>query len=243
MKKIILIMVIIVSASIPLKAAEFEKDVFKTSEGELAITFIGHGTLMLEFNGKVIHVDPVSQYADYESMPKADLVLITHEHGDHLDPKAIDAVKKEATRVVLTESCSPKYTGTDVMKNGDTKVFGTISVEAVPAYNIRNMRADGTPFHPKGRGNGYVIRFADKKVYIAGDTENVPEMADLVDIDVAFLPMNLPYTMTPEMCADAARLFHPKVLYPYHFGETDTGELVKLLENDKDIEVRIRKLN
>ena len=239
MKKIILIMTIIALATIPLKAAEFEKDVFKTSEGELAITFIGHGTLMLEFNGKVIHVDPVSQYADYESMPKADLVLITHEHGDHLDPKAIDAVKKEATRVVLTESCSPKYTGTDVMKNGDTKVFGTISVEAVPAYNLRNMRADGTPFHPKGRGNGYVIRFADKKVYIAGDTENVPEMADLVDIDVAFLP----YTMTPEMCADAARLFHPKVLYPYHFGETDTGELVKLLENDKDIEVRIRKLN
>ena len=243
MKKIILIMVIIASASIPLKAAEFGKDVFKTSEGELAITFIGHGTLMLEFNGKVIHVDPVSQYADYESMPKADLVLITHEHGDHLDPKAIDAVKKESTRVVVTESCSPKYTGTDVMKNGDTKVFGTISVEAVPAYNLRNMRADGTPFHPKGRGNGYVIRFADKKVYIAGDTENIPEMADLVDIDVAFLPMNLPYTMTPEMCANAARLFHPKVLYPYHFGETDTGELVKLLENDKDIEVRIRKLN
>lgn len=236
-------MVIIASASIPLKAAEFEKDVFKTSEGELAITFIGHGTLMLEFNGKVIHVDPVSQYADYESMPKADLVLITHEHGDHLDPKAIDAIKKEATRIVLTESCSPKYTGTDVMKNGDTKVFGTITVEAVPAYNLRNMRSDGTPFHPKGRGNGYVIRFADKKVYIAGDTENVPEMADLVDIDVAFLPMNLPYTMTPEMCADAARLFHPKVLYPYHFGETDTGELVQLLENDKDIEVRIRKLN
>ena len=236
-------MVIIASASIPLKAAEFEKDVFKTSEGELAITFIGHGTLMLEFNGKVIHVDPVSQYADYESMPKADLVLITHEHGDHLDSKAIDAVKKESTRIVLTESCSPKYTGTDVMKNGDTKVFGTISVEAVPAYNLRNMRADGTPFHPKGRGNGYVIRFADKKVYIAGDTENIPEMADLVDIDVAFLPMNLPYTMTPEMCAKAARLFHPKVLYPYHFGETDTGELVKLLENDSDIEVRIRKLN
>lgn len=236
-------MVIIASASIPLKAAEFEKDVFKTSEGELAITFIGHGTLMLEFNGKVIHVDPVSQYADYESMPQADLVLITHEHGDHLDPKAIDAVKKESTRIVLTESCSPKYTGTDVMKNGDTKVFGTITVEAVPAYNIRNTRADGTPFHPKGRGNGYVIRFADKKVYIAGDTENIPEMADLVDIDVAFLPMNLPYTMTPEMCAKAARLFHPKVLYPYHFGETDTGELVKLLENDSDIEVRIRKLN
>jgi len=242
MKKSILILIAMVLAGVQSKAVEFEKDVFKTSEGELAITFIGHGTLMLEFNGQVIHVDPVSWYTDYETMPKADLVLITHEHGDHLDPKAIDFIKKENTRIVLTESCAEKYTGTDVMKNGDTKVFGTITVEAVPAYNIRNVRSEGVPYHPKGRGNGYVIRFGDKKVYIAGDTENIPEMADLKDIDIAFLPMNLPYTMTPEMCAKAARMFHPKVLYPYHFGETDTNELVKLLANDKDIEVRIRKL-
>lgn len=243
MKKVILILVIMVLAGAQSKATEFEKDTFKTSEGELGITFIGHGTLMLEFNGKVIHVDPVSWYADYATMPKADLILITHEHGDHLDPKALDALKQESTRIILTENCTEKYKGTDIMRNGDTKVFGTITVEAVPAYNIKHVRSEGAPYHPKGRGNGYVIRFADKKVYIAGDTENIPEMADLKDIDIAFLPMNLPYTMTPEMCAAAARLFHPKVLYPYHFGETDTNELLKLMENDKDIDIRIRKLN
>jgi len=224
-------------------ASEFERDVFQTSEGELAITFIGHGTLMMEFDGKVIHIDPVSWYADYETMPKADLILITHEHGDHLDAKAIDAIKKPVTSIVLTEKCNEKYTGTDVMKNGDSKVFGTITVEAVPAYNIKHMRDGGQPFHPKGQGNGYVIRFGDKKVYVAGDTENIPEMADLTDIDIAFLPMNLPYTMTPEMCAAAAKTFNPKILYPYHFGETNTNELVALLKDQKGIEVRIRKLN
>ncbi|MCK3683547.1 MBL fold metallo-hydrolase [Maribellus sp. YY47] len=243
MKKHVIFWIFIVLTGVQSTASEFEKDVFQTSAGELKISFIGHGTLMMEFNGMVIHVDPVSWFTDYETMPKADLVLITHEHGDHLDPKAIDAIKKESTHVVLTESCSDKYTGTDVMKNGDTKVFGTITVEAVPAYNIKQMRSEGMPFHPKGRGNGYVIRFADKKVYIAGDTENIPEMANVKDIDIAFLPMNLPYTMTPEMCAAAARMFHPKVLYPYHFGETDTNELLKLMENDKDIDIRIRKLN
>ena len=112
----------------------------------------------------------------------------------------------------------------------------------MPAYNIKHERSPGNPFHPKGEGNGYVIRFGNKKVYVAGDTENIPEMAKLKAIDVAFLPMNLPYTMTPEMCADAARLYNPKILYPYHFGETDTSILVDLLKDD-EIEVRVRKLN
>lgn len=224
-------------------ASEFEKDVFQTSGGELAITFIGHGTLMMEFNGKVIHIDPVSMFADYTTLPKADLVLITHEHGDHLDAKTLDIIKKPDTKIVLTKTCNGSYKGTDVMGNGDTKVFGEITVEAVPAYNIKNTRPDGAPFHPKGQGNGYIIRLGDKKVYVAGDTENIPEMANLKDIDIAFLPMNLPYTMTPEMCANAALMFRPKVLYPYHFGETKTDELVKLLKDTPGIEVRIRKLS
>ena len=243
MKKTIILFTIMCTLMAQSLASEFERDVFQTSEGELAITFIGHGTLMMEFNGKVIHIDPVSWYADYTTMPKADLILITHEHGDHLDPKAINAVKKADTKIVLTPTCNEKYEGTDVMKNGDTKVFGTITVEAVPAYNIKHMRDGGQPFHPKGQGNGYVVRFGDKKVYVAGDTENIPEMADLTDIDIAFLPMNLPYTMTPEMCAAAAKSFNPKVLYPYHFGETNTDELVALLKDQRGIEVRIRKLN
>jgi L-ascorbate metabolism protein UlaG (beta-lactamase superfamily) len=243
MKSIFAIFVIVLILANNLTANEFEKDVFTTSEGNLTITFIAHGTLMMEFNGKVIHIDPVSWYADYATLPKADLILITHEHGDHLDAKAIDAVKKESTEIVLTKICSEKYTGTAVMKNGDSGTYAGFKVDAVPAYNIKNTRSDGNPFHPKGNGNGYIIYFGNKKVYVAGDTENVSEMADLKNIEIAFLPMNLPYTMTPEMVAEAAKVFKPKILYPYHFGETNTSELLELLKDENDIEVRIRKLN
>ena len=224
-------------------AQDFEKDVFETSGGELAITFIGHGTLMMEFSGKVIHVDPVGNYADYTKLPKADLILITHEHGDHLDIGAINTVKKESTKVVLTKICSNKYEGNAILENGDSGEFAGLKIDAVPAYNIKNVRGDGNPYHPKGNGNGYIIHFADKKVYVAGDTENIPEMATLKDVEIAFLPMNLPYTMTPEMVVEAAKLFHPKILYPYHFGKTDTNELVELIKNQSVTEVRIRKLN
>lgn len=243
MQKLIILFTMLVFMFVQTSAGEFEKDVFQTSGGELTITFIGHGTLMMEFNGKVIHIDPVAMFADYTTLPKADLILITHEHGDHLDPKVLDIIKKPDTRIVLTKTCNEKYKGTDVMENGDTKVFGDLTIEAVPAYNIEHKRPDGVPFHPTGQGNGYVIRFGDKKVYVAGDTENIPEMANLKDIDIAFLPMNLPYTMTPEMCAKAALMFRPKILYPYHFGETNTDELVKLLKGNPEIEVRIRKLS
>lgn len=221
---------------------EFETDIIQTSAGDLKITFIGHGTLMFTFGEKVIHIDPVSRYADYTKMPKADIVLVTHEHGDHLDEDAIENLRTENTDLVLTELCSQRIKGGMVMKNGDVKTIQGLMIEAVPAYNIVHMRSAGNPYHPKGQGNGYVITFGDKKVYIAGDTENVPEMKNLKDIDIAFLPMNVPYTMTPEMAADAARAFKPKILYPYHYGNTDTSRLVELLKDDKDIEVRIRKL-
>lgn len=224
-------------------APSFEKDVFKTSEGDLTIFFIGHGTLMMEFDGKVIHIDPVGNYADYSKLPKADIILITHEHGDHLDASAIEKVKKESTAVILTKGCSQKYNEGKVMNNGDSGTYAGINIEAVPAYNIKNMRSEGNPFHPKGVGNGYVIQFGDKKVYVAGDTENIPEMANLKNIDIAFLPMNLPYTMTPEMVFEAIKLFHPKVLYPYHFGNTKTDELINLMKNQTTTEVRIRKLS
>jgi L-ascorbate metabolism protein UlaG (beta-lactamase superfamily) len=129
------------------------------------------------------------------------------------------------------------------MANGDAQTVLGLAIQAVPAYNIVHKRPDGTPFHPKGGGNGYVVTFGDKRVYLAGDTENTPEMKALRSIDVAFLPMDLPYTMSPDEVADAARAFRPKVLYPYHYGETDTSKLVKLLQGDKEIEVRIRKLS
>ncbi len=220
----------------------FEKDTFKTSKGDLSITFVGHGTLMMEFDGKVIHIDPVASFADYSTLPKADLILVTHAHGDHLDAKTIDLLKKENTEIVMAPVCENQYEGTAILKNGESGTFAGLKIDAVPAFNIKHMYGDGNPFHPKGEGDGFVIQFGDKKVYVAGDTENIPEMASLKNIDIAFLPMNLPYTMTPEMVADAAKMFNPKVLYPYHFGDTNTDELLELMKNQKNTEVRIRKL-
>ncbi|MBM4042191.1 MAG: MBL fold metallo-hydrolase [Planctomycetes bacterium] len=219
-----------------------ETDTIKTSAGDLKITFVGHGTLMFVFGGKTIHADPVSAETDYAAMPKADLILVTHDHFDHLDPEAIAAVRKEGTAIVLTQRCAAKVRGGIVMKNGEAREVAGLNIEAVPAYNVAHKRPDGNPFHPKGEGNGYVVAFGDTRVYIAGDTENTPEMKALKDIAIAFLPMNLPYTMTPEMVADAARAFRPRILYPYHFGKTDTAQLPKLLSAEKGIEVRIRKM-
>jgi L-ascorbate metabolism protein UlaG (beta-lactamase superfamily) len=233
----------IISASGTVAQNSFEEDVFQTSAGELKITFIGHGTLMLTFGDMVIHVDPWSRAADYAGMPKADLILVTHEHGDHLDAAAIETLTKENTSLVLTEVCAEAADGGIVMENGQTQTIAGVRIEAVPAYNLVHLRPDGSPFHPKGVGNGYVLTLGDTRVYVAGDTENTPEMKTLRDIDVAFLPMNLPYTMDPEMVADAAKAFKPRILYPYHYGETDVSELVRLLEGEPEIEVRVREMS
>jgi len=238
-----LLTVLLVPATLAAAAEKtFETDVIKTSAGDLKITFIGHASLIFTFDEQVVHVDPVMREADYSKLPKADLVLVTHDHSDHLDPKALKTLRMEETEVVLTETCAKKVKGGIVMKNGDTKVVKGFRIEAVPAYNIVHERRPGTPFHPKGVGNGYVMTFGDKRIYIAGDTENTPEMKSLKDIDIAFLPMNLPYTMTPEMVADAAKAFKPKILYPYHFSDTDTSIIVNLLRDVEGIEVRIRKM-
>jgi L-ascorbate metabolism protein UlaG (beta-lactamase superfamily) len=221
---------------------QFEKDVIQTAAGDLAITFLGHGSLMLDFGGQIIHVDPFSRVADYTRLPKADVILVTHEHGDHLDLGALKKVRVAGTAVVLTETCARQVKGGIVMRNGDARTVKGITIEAVPAYNIIHKRGNGQPFHPKGIGNGYVLTFGDKRVYVAGDTENIPEMTALQGIDCAFLPMNLPYTMAPEMVANAAKTIKPKILYPYHYGETDTSKLVDLLKEEKEIEVRIRKM-
>ncbi len=227
-------------AVLGLAQQEFTSDIFQTSEGDLKITFLGHGTLMFQFKGKIIHIDPVGRQADYSKLPKADLIFITHEHGDHLDAKVVAMIRKESTDLILTETCSLQIKDGTIMGNGDSGTLQGIKVEAVPAYNIKNMRGPGAPFHPKGQGNGYILTFGNKRVYVAGDTENTPEMKALRGIDIAFLPMNLPYTMSPEMVADAALAFQPEILYPYHYGETDTSQLVKLLKDVEGVEVRIR---
>jgi L-ascorbate metabolism protein UlaG (beta-lactamase superfamily) len=222
--------------------AEFQRDVIPTAAGDLAVTFIGHGTLMFEFDGKVIHVDPFSRLADYEALPDADLIAVTHTHGDHLDPEAIEAIRTDATALVVCRVCAERLEGSVVLANGESRTEQGIGIEAVPAYNLVHMREGGQPYHVKGDGNGYVLTFGDVRVYVAGDTENTPEMKALQEIDIAFLPMNLPYTMTPAMVADAVKAFRPKILYPYHFGSTDTGELLELMKDEEGIEIRIREM-
>ena len=220
----------------------FETDVIQTSAGDLRITFLGHGSLMFTVDEKVIHVDPFSRVADYAALPKADLILITHEHQDHLDAAALKAIRTEDTAIVLTELCDQQIDGGIVMRNGDMSVVQGLSIEAVPAYNLIHTRESGDPFHPCGHGNGYVLTIGETRVYIAGDSENTPEMMALSNIDIAFLPMNLPYTMTPEMVADAAHAMKPRILYPYHFGSTDTSQLVDLLRDQRETELRIRNM-
>jgi L-ascorbate metabolism protein UlaG (beta-lactamase superfamily) len=248
-KRIAIVAAILMAAAVglgrldPAAAAQaFQTDVIKTSAGDLKITFIRHASLIFTFRGKVIHVDPWTKWADYTKLPKADLILITHHHRDHLDLKAIQAIRKPRTAIVASALAAAKIKGAMVLKNGQKILVLGLEIEAVPAYNLVGMRSPGLPWHPKGEGNGYVITFGDKRVYVAGDTENTPEMKALKKIDVAFLPMNLPYTMTPKMVADAAQAFRPKILYPYHFGQTDTSQLLKLMKGVKGVEVRIRKM-
>ena len=217
-------------------------DRIPTSAGPLDLTFLGHGTLMLTFKDTVLHIDPYSTVADYAALPRADLILLTHDHADHLDEKALALVRTPATDMVLPPVCADRVQGGLILKNGETRTVRGITVTAVPAYNLVHHRDNGEPFHPRGVGNGYLLDFGDTRLYVAGDTENTPEMAALKDVDIAFLPMNLPYTMTPEMVADAARSLRPRLLYPYHYGDTDPQRLVELLRDQADIEVRIRPM-
>lgn len=221
----------------------FETDTIPTETGKLRITFIGHGSLLFASAGRTIYVDPDGRLADFASMPKADLILVSHQHGDHFDPKAIAALRHEATEIFVSASCQPPPAGARILKNGDRCESSGVVIEAVPAYNRVHLRPDGRPYHPRGEGNGYVLSFPGLRVYVAGDTEDIPEMKELKDIDVAFLPMNIPYTMTPEMAALAARTLRPRILYPYHFSDTDPQRLAELLRDEPAIEVRVRKMN
>jgi len=246
-KSFFLIMWAILSTTIvsSMNVANQKPDTFSTTQGNLIIHFIGHGSLWFEFNHLTIYMDPFSKLGNYSILPKADMVLVTHSHMDHMDTVAISFIKKETTHIFYTEACDQiaKYKEhKTIMKNGDHQSYLGISIMAVPAYNLVNKRPDGVPYHPKGEGNGYVLTFGNLRVYIAGDTENIPEMKNLGAIDIAFLPMNLPYTMTPEQTADAARMVHPKIFYPYHYGNTDVSKLLDLLKNEKEIEIRVRDM-
>ncbi len=220
----------------------FQTDTVDTFSGPLNITFLGHASLLMDFEGKKIYIDPCTRYADFSKLPKADIILFTHEHPDHFDPQAIEELRTDHTLVVLTEACALHYKEGIVMHNEDVKIVSGIKIEGVPAYNIVNKRPSGFPYHLKGMGNGYVLTLGNRRVYIAGDTEFIPEMKELTDIDIAFLPVGPPQTMTVEMAADAVKALKPKIFYPYHYDHTDLSELEKLIKDVPGVEMRIRDM-
>lgn len=216
---------------------------FQTTLGPLAIQPLGHGSLRLDVAGMVIHVDPFSQVTDYERQPKADWILITHDHPDHYDEAAIAAIRKDTTRFLVDPASAARLGGDAVViRNGESATMGDIDVDAVPAYNIVQKRTNGQPYHPKGAGNGYLLRFGEFVVHIGADTECVPEMRQLGHVDVSFLPINLPYTMTPQDAAACFRVIHPKVAVPYHQGDYDPQVVADALR-DTDIDVRVLPLH
>ena len=222
-------------------ALDFQTDTFKTKEGKaVTITAIKHASLRIQYDGLEIQVDPVAKYApetDYSKFPKADVILVTHEHFDHFDGDTIATLKKDGTEIVANPAAQKMLSFGTALANGEQRVIAKgIKLAAVPAYNTTPGH---TQFHPKGRDNGYVLTMGGLRIYIAGDTEDIPEMAALKDIDVAFLPCNQPYTMTPEQVAKAARTIKPKVLFPYHYSQTPIKQVADLLIGS-GIDVRIR---
>jgi len=219
--------------------SSFPSDIIETNDGPLTIYFIGHATIMMKYKNLVIHVDPVNEFADYKKLPQADLILVTHEHHDHFDAQAIAAITKKGTALVLNNAARNLLKSGQALEQGDSAIIQGIKIKAIPAYNTTPGR---DKFHPQGRDNGYVLNVGGRNIYLAGDTENTPEMAELKDIDIAFLPMNQPYTMTPEQFAQAVKDFKPKIVYPYHYGETDLSGLPELLKDEKQSELRIRPM-
>jgi len=223
-------------------AAWAQSDVIPTNKGDLRITPIVHGSLMLQWDNKVIHVDPSGAVGgDFDGLPKADLILVTDIHGDHMDRTKIDLLKKPGAVVVTSAAVHQTITESQTIANGETKTFAGIQIEAVPAYNLQRGPEPGKLFHDKGRGNGYILTLGDKRVYLSGDTECIPEMQALRNIDVAFVCMNLPYTMTPGEAAGCVNGFKPKIVYPYHYGQSDLQEFTGAVQGTQGVEVRLRK--
>lgn len=226
----------------PIEDDVYEVDSFTTQSGKtVKIHALVHASMRIEYDGKEIQVDPVTKLGektiDYAAMPKADYILVTHEHFDHLDTTAIKTLTGDKTQLITNQSCAAILGYGTVMANGDVlPLADDLTVEAVPAYNTSEGHQQ---FHPKGRDNGFILTLDGLRVYIAADTEDIPEMADIKDIDIAFLPCNQPYTMTVEQLVNAARIVKPKVLFPYHYGQTDVSGVPSQLEND-GVEVRIR---
>jgi len=230
----------------PLGAAAAEitmtGDHVPTAKGDLIIHPINHATLALGWNGQTIYVDPVGGAKRFQGLPRPDVILITDIHGDHLDAPTLTAVSGANTQLVVPQAVADKLPDSlrrqaTVLANGQSKSMLNMEIEAIPMYNTT---PDRLQFHSKGRGNGYVLTLGGKRVYLSGDTEDIPEMRALKNIDVAFVCMNLPYTMTVEQAADAVRAFKPKIVYPYHYRGSDLEKFKRLIGDNSGIEVRLR---
>jgi L-ascorbate metabolism protein UlaG (beta-lactamase superfamily) len=225
-----------------LSSAAQKVDEFTTQSGKkITITCIKHASIEINYNGVEIQVDPVGHWlkpeTDYATFPKANIILVTHEHKDHFDRAAIHEIRTPATSIYVNPAVYGYFKNGLVMRNGESRKYAAdILIEAVPAYNTT---PDRQQYHPQGRDNGYVLTLDGFRIYIAGDTEDIPEMANLKDIDVAFLPCNQPYTMTVEQCVNAAKIIKPKVLFPYHYNETPVHKISMQLAGS-GIDVRIR---
>jgi len=223
-------------------AQQRETDTFTTASGKtLKITCIKHATMMMEYDGQIIYFDPVinvKPYTDFTAFPKANYIFVTHEHQDHFDSMALTELRRSYTTIYTNNNVYENWGSGYVMANGDKAELNEhISVEAVPAYNTTPGREK---FHPKGRDNGYILTIENLRIYVAGDTEDIPEMSDIKNIDIAFLPCNQPYTMTVEQLVRAAKIIRPKVLFPYHYSDTPVRKIPMLLSGS-GIDVRIRQ--
>ena len=241
MKKLLTTLLLVLTVT-AVSAQVRKTDTFTTKSGKtVTITCIKHGSLEINYNGTEIQVDPVSDavkpVTNYYDFPKANIILITHQHQDHFDREAIAALRMSATAIYEPQSVYNMWFNGIVMNNGDSiQIADDIQLKAVPAYNTT---AGHEQFHPKGRDNGYILTLDGLRIYIAGDTEDIPEMADIKDIDVAFLPCNQPYTMTVNQVVSAAKTIRPKVLFPYHYGNTVIDQVTMFL-GGTGIDVRIR---
>lgn len=205
--------------------------------GGVEVIPIHHGSLVLKWQEKVVYVDPWSR-GDYTGQPPADLILITDIHGDHMDPAQISRVRKDGTIIVAPAAVQKAVAEAKVLSNGETIRPLGIQVEGVAMYNLKRGPKPGQLYHTRGRGNGYILTFGKERVYISGDTECIPEMKALKDIDLAFVCMNLPYTMTPEEAAECVNSFRPKAVYPYHFRGSDV-KAFKRMVTAEGVEVRV----
>jgi L-ascorbate metabolism protein UlaG (beta-lactamase superfamily) len=226
----------------PPEAPPFSGDAIATSRGNLIIHPVNHASFVMSWAGKTLYVDPVGDAALYQGLPAPDVIFVSDIHGDHLSATTLTALVQDGTVIVAPQAVRDALPAAlqgkvQVLANGGTLRVADIPTEAIPMYNLTPERLQ---YHAKGRGNGYLLTFGQTRVYIAGDTEDIPEMRALTGIDVAFLPMNLPYTMTVEQAADAVRAFKPKVVYPYHFRDSNLEEFTRLVGTDVGVEVRVR---